>query len=131
MFSSSSSVRDLFGASDIHHIFPKNYLQSVDELNVRSIYNQVANYTFLDTPVNIKVGNKAPNEYFKEAFHSAETEGLVFGSPMTVEELRNNMRQNCIPLEVVDWDYNNYLKDFLPQRRKLMAKKIENYYWNL
>lgn len=131
LFSASSSVRDLFGASDIHHIFPKNYLQSVDELNVRSIYNQVANYTYLDTPVNIKVGAKPPNEYFREAFESAANEGKVFGSPMTLDELKNNMAMNCIPIEIVNWDYNNYLHDFLPERRKLMAKKIESYYKNL
>lgn len=131
LFSATSTVRDLFGASDIHHIFPKNYLQSTEVLNVRSIYNQVANYTFLDTPVNIKVGNKAPNVYFKEAFESATESGMVFGSPMTVEELQKNMATNCIPLEIVNWDYNQYLHDFLPQRRKQMAAKIKAYYQGL
>ena len=131
LFSSTSSVRDLFGASDIHHIFPKNYLQSTNVLNVRSIYNQVANYTFLDTPVNIKIGNKAPNVYFKEAFDSASKSGMVFGLPMTVDELKKNMAMNCIPLEIVNWDYNQYIQDFLPQRRKLMAAKIKAYYQSL
>lgn len=131
LFSATSTVRDLFGASDIHHIFPKNYLQSTEVLNVRSIYNQVANFTFLDTPVNIKVGNKAPNIYFKEAFDSATESGMVFGSPMTLEELKKNMATNCIPLEIVNWDYNQYLREFLPQRRKLMAAKIKVYYQGL
>ena len=131
LFSSTSSVRDLFGASDIHHIFPKNYLQSTNVLNVRSIYNQVANYTFLDTPVNIKIGNKAPNVYFKEAFDSASESGMVFGLPMTVDELKKNMAMNCIPLEIVNWDYNQYIQDYLPQRRKLMAAKIKAYYQSL
>lgn len=131
LFSATSTIRDLFGASDIHHIFPKNYLQSTEVLNVRSIYNQVANYTFLDTPVNIKIGNKAPNVYFKEAFDSATESGIVFGVPMTVEELQNNMTMNCIPLEIVNWDYNQYLHEFLPQRRKMMAAKIKDYYQGL
>lgn len=78
LFSSKSTVRDLIDASDVHHIFPKNYLQKIDHLNNRSIYNQVANYTFLDTPINIAVGDKAPNVYFKEAFESAKNEGKVF-----------------------------------------------------
>lgn len=131
LFSATSSVRDLFGASDVHHIFPKSYLQETEELNVRSIYNQVANYTFLDTPVNIAVGKRAPNDYFKEAFDSATNNGTVFGSPMTLEDLKKNLEQNCIPYEIVDWDYNQYLHSFLPQRRKLMAAKIKTYYQGL
>ena len=47
---------------------------------------------------------------------------------MTVEELKENLIQNCIPLEIVDWDYNDYQSKFLVERRKLIAKKIENYY---
>lgn len=131
LFSATSMVRDLYGASDVHHIFPKHYLQKVDKLNVRSIYNQVANYTFLDTPINIRIGEKAPNEYFKEAFNTAKETGTVFGYPMSVEELELNLKANCIPLEIKDWDYNNYLENFLPERRKMMAEKIKNYYINL
>ena len=131
LFSATSTVRDLYGASDVHHIFPKHYLQKVDWLNVRSIYNQVANYTYLDTPININIGEKAPNEYFAEAFKSAEESGVVFGYPMTVSELEENLNANCIPLSVKDWDYNNYIENFLPERRKLMAKKIEKYYYSL
>ena len=131
LFSSTSMVRDLYGSSDIHHIFPKNYLQKTESLNVRSIYNQVANFAFLDTPVNIYIGNRAPNDYFKEAFESAEKENIVFGNPMTLEELQNNLNANCIPLSIKDWDYTQYLDSFLPQRRKLMAAKIKEYYNSL
>lgn len=131
LFSPKSSVRDLYGASDVHHIFPKDYLKKTGFLDNRSIYNQVANYTYLDTPVNIAIGNKAPNIYFKEAFESAEKNGLVFGNPMNVEELKANLIDNCIPLDIVDWDYNDYQEKFLVQRRKMMAKKIEDYYKKL
>ena len=131
LFSATSTVRDLFGASDVHHIFPKSYLKETEELNVRSIYNQVANYTFLDTPVNIAVGKRAPNDYFKEAFDSATYNSTVFGSPMSLEELKKNLEMNCIPLEIVDWDYNQYLHNFLPQRRRMMASKIKAYYQGL
>ena len=128
LFSPTSTVRDLYGASNVHHIFPKNYLQQVNELNVRAIYNQVANYTYLDTPINIKIGDKAPNVYFKEAFESAKQSGTVFGYPMSEDELIENLQENCIPLEIANWDYNKYIEAFLPQRRKLMADKIKNYY---
>ncbi len=47
---------------------------------------------------------------------------------MTLDELKNNLQQNCIPFDIVKWDYNNYLDKFLIERRKLMSKKIEEYY---
>lgn len=131
LFSATSMVRDLYGSSDIHHIFPKNYLQKTGTLNLRSIYNQVANYAYLDTPINILIGNRAPNDYFKEAFESAENNGIVFGNPMNLNELKCNLQSNCIPLEIKDWDYNQYLDKFLPTRRRLMAQKIMKYYKSL
>lgn len=131
LFSSTASVRDFLESSDVHHIFPKNYLQQIDSLNVRSIYNQVANYTFLDTPVNIKVGNKSPNEYFNDVYKEAEEKGTVYGNPMSILELNNNLLMNCIPLDIKNWTYEDYLTNFLPQRRKLMSKKIKEYYYSL
>lgn len=131
LFSPNSSVRDLFGVSDVHHIFPKDYLKKTEFLDNRSIYNQVANYTYLDTPINIAVGNKAPNVYFKEAFESALKDGIVYGNHMSVDELKSNLIENCIPLDIVNWDYNDYRNKFLVERRKLMAKKIKDYYNNL
>lgn len=131
LFSPNSSVRDLFGLSDVHHIFPKDYLKKTEFLDNRSIYNQVANYTYLDTPINIAVGNKAPNVYFKEAFESALKDGIVYGNHMSVDELKSNLIENCIPLDIVNWDYNDYRNKFLVERRKLMAKKIKEYYNNL
>ena len=80
---------------------------------------------------SLRVGDKAPNVYFKDAFESAEKTGHVFGYPMTVSELENNLTQNCIPLGVKDWDYNDYQDKFLVQRRRMMAKKIEEYYKKL
>ena len=129
LFSASSYIRDLYGVSDVHHIFPKAYLQKAGGLDNKSIYNQVANYTFLDTPVNIQIGEKAPNVYFKTAYESAENNQTVYGSPMTKDELDKNLQDNCIPLD--NWDYNDYIAKFLPERRRLMAEKIKNYYFNL
>lgn len=131
LFSPNSSVRDLFGVSDVHHIFPKDYLKKTEFLDNRSIYNQVANYTYLDTPINIAVGNKAPNVYFKEAFESALKDEIVYGNHMSVDELKSNLIENCIPLDIVNCDYNDYRNKFLVERRKLMAKKIKEYYNNL
>ena len=66
-----------------------------------------------------------------EAIKSAQETGTVFGYPMTLEDLKKNMEENCIPFEIKDWTFEDYLEKFLPQRRKLMAKKIEEYYKKL
>lgn len=36
----------------------------VNIYNHRAMYNQVANYAYLDTGVTISIGMSAPNEYF-------------------------------------------------------------------
>lgn len=131
LFSATSTVRDLYGASDVHHIFPKAYLQKTGVLNNRTIYNQVANYVFLDTPINIVIGEKAPNVYFKDAFESARNTNTVFGYPMTEEGLKENLLENCIPIEIEEWTYEDYQQKFLVERRKMMAEKIKNYYKKL
>lgn len=128
LFSATSTVRDLYGASDVHHIFPKAYLQRTGVLDNRTIYNQVANYVYLDTPINITIGDKSPNVYFKDAFESARETGTVFGYSMTENELKDNLIMNCIPIEIENWDYNDYQAKFLVKRRKMMAKKIQDYY---
>lgn len=131
LFSNNSLVRDLYGVSDVHHIFPKKYLQLSEGLNVRSLYNQVANYAYLDTPINIKIGCREPKDYFSVAFRDAEECQTVFENPMTLDQLKENLKQNCIPLDIVNWDYKDYLDKFLPERRKLMAIKIKKYYESL
>lgn len=128
LFSATSTVRDLYGASDVHHIFPKAYLQRTGILDNRAIYNQVANYVYLDTPINITIGDKSPNVYFKDAFESARETGTVFGYSMTEKELKDNLIMNCIPIEIENWDYNDYQAKFLVKRREMMAKKIQDYY---
>lgn len=47
---------------DVHHIFPKIFAK--ERYKRKSKYNQIANYTYLDTQTNISVGDKAPSEYF-------------------------------------------------------------------
>ena len=65
------------------------------------------------------------------AFESAKNTNMVFGYQMTTQELEENLKQNCIPLDIINWDSSKFLNDFLPARRKLMAKKIEEYYKKL
>lgn len=114
---------------DIHHIFPKDYLQKNGILE-KSKYNQIANYTYLDTTTNIAIGNKAPCDYFKEVFEQCTSKNARYGNITDIEILNTNLAINCIPeriqyLGAVDYEC------FLLERRKLMAQKIKNYFYSL
>ena len=129
MLSTNVTVRELITlGGDIHHIFPKEYLKANGF--EKSKYNQEGNYVYLDRPVNISIGKKAPNEYFNLAVEQCETKQITCGSITDLDQLKQNLIMNCIPLSVVDMTFENY-EEFLDERRKLMAEKIKNYYSNL
>ena len=130
LFTNGFKVADIIGnVGDIHHIFPKAYLR--DEIDApQRLYNQVANYTFLEKRINIAIGKKSPKEYFgiaKDAITSGED---YFGDIADPEALRSNLEANCIPEGIFEMEAADY-EDFLAQRRQLMAKKIERYFKSL
>jgi archaellum component FlaD/FlaE len=45
----------------------------------------------------------------------------------SIEDLKANMKENCIPESFVNMTIDNY-DEFLKERRKLMAQKIKDYY---
>ena len=114
---------------DVHHIFPKKYLQS-NGVNNRGQYNQIANYVYMQSEINIKIRDKAPKVYFGEVKNQCEYGNLVYGGIDSIEELKDNLVQNAIPLDVFDMDIDNY-EEFLNKRRLLMADKIKKYYKSL
>lgn len=125
-----TKVRDLITTmGDIHHIFPKGYLKK-NGITDKSKYNQIANYTYLDTQTNISIGEKAPNYYFKIVFEQCISKEMKFGNISDTALLKENLSINCIPENVVSMEASNY-EDFLLERRKLMAKKIKDYYYSL
>lgn len=129
MLSTNVTVRELITlGGDIHHIFPKEYLKANGF--EKNKYNQEGNYVYLDRPVNISIGKKAPNEYFKLAVEQCETKQITCGAITDLEQLKQNLAVNCIPFSVVDMTFENY-EEFLAERRKLMAEKIKNYYYSL
>lgn len=122
-------VGTLIDGGDVHHIFPKEYLKKNGMS--RTQYNQVANYTYLDTPVNISIGKKAPREYFATAFGQCETGVKKIGTIVSRDELDRNLEVNCIPAEIATMDIEDYESKFLPARRKMMACKVRKYYESL
>lgn len=124
--SSDITVRDMIThRGDVHHIFPKKYLRT--RYSSRKDYNQIANLVYTQTEVNIKVGDKTPKDYMTDVLNQIESGELKYGGISTKEELKENLKENCIPEGIFEADIESY-PDFLAERRKLMAEKIMQYY---
>jgi len=124
--SKAITVNDLIEQrGDVHHIFPRDYLKK--QGLQKGQYNQVANYVYTQSEINIKIGKKAPNEYFAEIKEQCNGIELKYGGITEMNELLENMKQNCIPISIFDMTIENY-NDFIIERRELIAKKIRNYY---
>ncbi|MBT8181838.1 MAG: DUF262 domain-containing protein [Eudoraea sp.] len=113
---------------DVHHIFPRDYLKKHGLK--RGKYNQIANFTYMQSEINIKVGNKAPVEYFDLINNQIQSNDLKYGGISSYEELRANLTQNCIPEEIMMATIEEY-DNFLEKRRALMRDKIKDYYYKL
>ncbi len=123
------TVNDLIShRGDIHHIFSKGYLKKFGLK--RGQYNQIANYVYMQSEINIKVGNQAPNKYFQELLDQCNGGELKYGGINDLITLENNLDMNCIPKSVYDFDIDSY-DEFLKERRILMARKIRDYYISL
>jgi hypothetical protein len=125
-----TKISDLITISgDVHHIFPKAYLKK-NGIDVKTKYNQVANFTYLDTQVNKAVGDNAPNVYLGNVLNQCKTRNIEIGNILTEDDLYTNLEENCIPKEIINMTIKDY-DSFLQERRKLMAKLIEKYYKSL
>lgn len=113
---------------DIHHLFPREYLKKSGFQ--RGDYNQIANFVYAQSEINIKVGKKAPKEYMAEVIKQTKGGKLKFGGIADEKALAENLKQNCIPAGFEEMELGDY-ENFLKERRKLMAKKIKDYYFSL
>ena len=114
---------------DIHHVFPKKYLQK-NGINNRKDYNQIANYAYTQSEINIKIKDTAPSEYMISMLAQVSGGDMAYGGIIDSQDLRKNLKENCIPegFEKMDiWDYAM----FLDKRRALMAQYIRDYYKEL
>ena len=128
--SSHIDVKTLIeGRGDVHHIFPKKYLQK-NGLNNRGQYNQIANYVYMQSEINIRISDKSPDKYFNELIEQCNNGEIKYGGINNIDELNNNLNENCIPREVFNMNIDNY-NEFLELRRRLMAEKIKEYYYKL
>ncbi|HMS42130.1 MAG TPA: DUF262 domain-containing protein [Pyrinomonadaceae bacterium] len=122
-------VSDLISIKgDVHHLFPKDYLKKND-LD-RGKYNQIANYVFMQSEINIRVGNKPPKDYFALINEQIANNSNLLSGISTNQELLENLAANCVPKEIIEMSVEDY-PEFLILRRKLMARKIRDYYFSL
>lgn len=129
LLSSNITVRELINlGGDVHHVFPKQYL--INNHYAKNLYNQDANYAYLDRPVNESIGKKSPKEYFNLALKQCETKVCECGSIIDKDQLLRNLEANCIPADVFTMGHEDF-SHFLEERRLLMAKKIRKFYERL
>ena len=128
--SSSITVKDLIEQKgDIHHIFPRKYL--IENGKTRGQYNQLANYVYAQTEVNIQIGKKPPEEYLGYMLGSqCSGAPCKFGGIVDRGDFEKNLEENCIPLEACSMGIGDY-EEFLQKRRVLMAARLKEYYQSL
>lgn len=128
--STDITVKDLIEQrGDVHHIFPRQYLK--DNGFSRGQYNQVANYVYVQSEINIKIGKKAPADYLGYVVNQQCNGGeCKYGGITHITDLENNMKENCIPAGVTNMTLNDY-PTFLAERRALIAKRLKEYYFAL
>lgn len=120
------TVLDLIlNRSDVHHLFPRKYLK--DQGLARGQYNQIANLVLAQSEINIAIGARAPKIYFNELREQCNGGKKKYGGIMDIDELRENLRQHCIPEDIFNGLADDY-NAFLEERRKLMAEKIREYF---
>ena len=123
------TVRDLLlNRSDVHHIFPRNYLRNLGLSRGR--YNQIANFVLAQSEINIAIGDAAPENYFSKLRDQVAGGSQRFGGITNEAELRVNLRENCIPEGMLDGQIPDY-GVFLAERRALMAQKIKSWFESL
>lgn len=110
---------------DVHHIFPRDLLKKKGLS--RGQYNQIANYVYTQSEINIKIGNKPIEIYLNEAIEQCNDGDLKYGGITDFELMLENLKQNAVPDTIFEMTMENY-QEFLIERRKLMAVKMKKYY---
>lgn len=123
------TIKDLIDVqSDVHHIFPRNYLKKKGM--GRAQYNQIANYAVTQNEINIAIGSKEPKIYFGQLMEQCQGGKKRYGSITDLAELMNNFNANCIPNGMEEMTADDY-SSFLSMRRMLMAQKIRKFFEGL
>lgn len=115
----------LMNRSDVHHVYPRNYLKK--QGLSRGRYNQIANFVLAQSEINIAIGDKAPEQYFRELAEQCAGGKKKYGGITDATELHGNLRMSCLPEALLGGKIPDY-DDFLDERRRLMAQKIKTWF---
>ena len=110
---------------DVHHIFPRDILKKKGL--TRGQYNQIGNYVYTQSEINIKIGNKPVEKYLSEVKDQSNGGGLIYGGITELDLLYDNLKQNAVPETIFEMTIEDY-QEFLLQRRVKMAEKMRTYY---
>lgn len=107
----------MFEVQDQSHLKSKKWIEDI------SIFfnDEFADYTFIEDfcTVNPEMDRRELNRKIKKIID-------IKTKDLGIIELSSSL-----DIDIVNWDYNDYRNKFLVERRKLMAKKIKEYYNNL
>ena len=101
-------------APNLHHIYPRNFLERVKGLPEDVAIDSLMNICYLRAKTNIKIGDKNPLHYFRDFER--------------VDDFDNILKSHLIPKEFIERDEfrpEDY-KDFLYARAKLFCEKLKN-----
>jgi hypothetical protein len=101
-------------APNLHHIYPRNFLEGVKDLPADTDVDSLMNICYLRAKTNIKVGDKNPLHYFRE-----------FEGVRDFEKIRES---HLIPKEFIEKEefHPSDYKDFLFARAELFCQKLRD-----
>jgi hypothetical protein len=96
----------------------------------RGRYNQIANFVVAQSEINIAIGAKPPEVYFRELAEQASGGKKRYGGIDDAAEMQANLHMSCVPDTMLQGEILTY-EDFLERRRRLMALKIKTWFEGL
>lgn len=119
LYSGENTVGGLYAAkAEAYQILPKAYLEKCG-FKTRETYGQVANLTYISKDVKAIVRRKSPANYREE-----------LEKQLSAEEIQASLAANDIPENIFDADAGS-VPEILAERRRKMARKIQNHYYSL
>ena len=119
LYSGENTVGGLYAAkAEAYQILPKAYLEKCG-FKTRETYGQVANLTYISKEVKAIVRRKSPADYREE-----------LEKQLSAEEIQASLAANDIPENIFDADTGS-VPEILAERRRKMARKIQNHYYSL
>jgi hypothetical protein len=95
------TVLDLrMNRTDVHHVYPRNHLKK--QRLSRGRDNQIANFVLAQSEINIAVGDKSPDVYFKQLAEQCSGGQRRYGGITDIDELRANLHMNCVSERLLD-----------------------------